>query len=286
MPIGTEPGEGMSGSPWSATTPAKCSIRGLRDKLAGQRVQIYTNVRRNEDEIDLLEPGITILNVLSIKGQEFDAVFLMEFADLLLGDTAENKRKMYMLCARARDNLFLMYDGDRLPDVLFDRLPGPDVLDPAMSGQEEFVFDIAPARGPVDDNRPLPKWLGLVTNHRAAASTPARTGGCARSRASCFVLGRESFVSEAVPGGRNTIPVRLSFDVDKLPFPDALIDLKRGTTGGNPRAVRWRRTDSLVCGQDDGNPLRRAKEPSDGDGGSTRQRLPAGYATRREGLQR
>ena len=101
----------------------------LRDKLAGQRVQIYTSVRRNEDEIDLLEPGITILNVLSIKGQEFDAVFLMEFADLLLGDTAENKRKMYMLCARARDNLFLMYDGDRLPDALLDRLPGPDVLD-------------------------------------------------------------------------------------------------------------------------------------------------------------
>ena len=101
----------------------------LRDKLAGQRVQIYTNVRQNEDEIELLEPGITILNVLSIKGQEFDAVFLMEFADLLLGDTAENKRKMYMLCARARDNLFLMYDGDRLPDALLDRLPGPDVLD-------------------------------------------------------------------------------------------------------------------------------------------------------------
>ena len=101
----------------------------LRNQLPGHRVDFYTNDQQNEDDIDLLEPGITILNVQSIKGQEFDAVFLMEFADLLLGDAAENKRKMYMLCARARDNLFLMYDGDRLPDALLDRLPGPDVLD-------------------------------------------------------------------------------------------------------------------------------------------------------------
>ena len=103
--------------------------RRLRNELAGQRVQIYTSDRRNEDDLHLLKPGITILNVLSIKGQEFDTVFLMEFAGLLLDDSDLNRRKMYMLCARARDNLFLMYQGDRLPDALLSRLPGPEILE-------------------------------------------------------------------------------------------------------------------------------------------------------------
>ena len=101
----------------------------LRNRLAGQRVQIYTSAKKNEDEIDLLEAGITILNVESIKGQEFDAVFLMEFAGLLLDDSDLNRRKMYMLCARARDNLFLMYQGDDVPDALLARLPGPEILE-------------------------------------------------------------------------------------------------------------------------------------------------------------
>ena len=109
------------------TGKALCSR--LRKELAGQRVQIYTNERTNEDRIDLLEPGITILNVMSIKGQEFDAVFVMEFDRLLLEASDANDRKMYMLCARARDNLFLMYEGDLLPPALLERLPGADILE-------------------------------------------------------------------------------------------------------------------------------------------------------------
>ena len=102
---------------------------GLRDRLPRQAVRIYTTDRKNEDEIDLLERGITILNVGSIKGQEFDTVFVMEIGKLLFHSNAVNKRKMYMLCARARDNLFLMHEGDGLPDALLDRLPGPEFLE-------------------------------------------------------------------------------------------------------------------------------------------------------------
>ena len=68
----------------------------LRNQLPGQRVEIYTSYRKNEDEIDLLAPGITILNVQSIKGQEFDTVFIMEVDELLLEASEVNKRKMYM----------------------------------------------------------------------------------------------------------------------------------------------------------------------------------------------
>ena len=106
---------------------AICSL--LRYQLAGQRVQIYTSDRENEDQIDLLQPGITILNVQSIKGQEFDALFIMEIADLLLEVDDVNKRKMYMLCARARSNLFLMHEGDHLPCRLLKQLPGTDILE-------------------------------------------------------------------------------------------------------------------------------------------------------------
>lgn len=101
----------------------------LREQLPDQRVQIYTSHRKNEDEIDLLAPGITILNVKSIKGQEFDTVFIMEVDELLREAGEANKRKMYMLCARARDNLFLMHEGDRLPRAVIEQLPGADVLE-------------------------------------------------------------------------------------------------------------------------------------------------------------
>ncbi len=101
----------------------------LRKQLAGQRVQFYTSARKNEDEIDLLESGVTILNVQSIKGQEFDTVFVMEIDELLLEASEVNKRKVYMLCARARDNLILMYEGGRLPRRLLEQLPGADILE-------------------------------------------------------------------------------------------------------------------------------------------------------------
>ena len=101
----------------------------LQERLAGQRVQFYTGKQKNEDDIDLLKPGVTVLNVQSIKGQEFDTVFVMEVGELLRGASEVNRRKMYMLCARARDSLFLVHDGDRLPRRLLERLPGADILE-------------------------------------------------------------------------------------------------------------------------------------------------------------
>ena len=53
----------------------------------------------------------------------------MEMAELLLEASDVNKRKMYMLCARARDNLFLMHEGDRLPRWLLNQLPSADILE-------------------------------------------------------------------------------------------------------------------------------------------------------------
>ncbi len=101
----------------------------LRTQLAGQRVEFYTSEKKNEDAIDLVGSGVTVLNVRSIKGQEFDSVFVMEIDELLLQMNEVNKRKMYMLCARARDNLILMYEGNRLPCALLEQLPSADILE-------------------------------------------------------------------------------------------------------------------------------------------------------------
>ncbi|MDE2699300.1 MAG: hypothetical protein OXI23_10555, partial [Gemmatimonadota bacterium] len=100
----------------------------LQGCLPGNSVQIYGNSKRNENDIELLKDGITILNVESIKGQEFDTVFIMEFDKLLIKTNEVNQRKMYMLCARARDHLFLMYEGDHLPPEILRKLPGDDIL--------------------------------------------------------------------------------------------------------------------------------------------------------------
>ncbi len=107
----------------------ECLYSRLSDRLSAETVRIYTTDRKNENKIGLLKRGITILNVGSIKGQEFDTVFVMEIGKLLLHSNAVNQRRMYMLCARARDNLFLMHEGHGLPDALLERLPGPEFLE-------------------------------------------------------------------------------------------------------------------------------------------------------------
>ena len=102
---------------------------GLIEHLKGHRVDIYTSQNQGEDAIQLLDPGITILNVRSIKGQEFDTVFVMEIGRLLPCATDAKKRVMYMLCARARDNLILMHPGRTVPPAILRELPGAGKLE-------------------------------------------------------------------------------------------------------------------------------------------------------------
>ena len=126
-----------------------------------------------------------------------------------------------------------------------------------MSTQETFAFADPPkAREECagDGNPPnrdtgagidqtLPGWLGLVTSHRRLFDA-GQDGWLRPSPRSCFLLGRESFVSEELPTGRNVIPVRLTFDVNKLPFPDARKNIERSAAGNNdgdePQTVHWR----------------------------------------------
>lgn len=106
------------------------SLHGkLSDLLPDQRVDYYTSGQGNEDSINLLEPGVTILNIRSVKGQEFDTVFILQLESFIPCPTKVKKRSMYMMCARARDNLLLVHGPYKLSAAALAALPGPKVLE-------------------------------------------------------------------------------------------------------------------------------------------------------------
>ena len=77
----------------------------------------------------MLAPGVTILNKESAKGQEFDTVFVLELEGFIPCTTEAERRAMYMMCTRARDNLFLVYGPHDLAPAAAVALPGPDILE-------------------------------------------------------------------------------------------------------------------------------------------------------------
>ena len=105
----------------NATGQSLC--KGLQQQVGKKNVQMYRYNTKNEDNIDLVEPRITILNVESIKGQEFDTVFVIEIDELLSQMTDMNRRKMYMLCSRAIDYLYLIHVGTSLPERVLNQCP-------------------------------------------------------------------------------------------------------------------------------------------------------------------
>ena len=102
----------------------------LQQRVSPLRCDHYSNKRKNEDSINFLVPGITILNKESVKGQEFDTVFVLELQQFLPCHSEADKRAMYMMCSRARDNLWLICGPHgRLSPAILDALPDADVLE-------------------------------------------------------------------------------------------------------------------------------------------------------------
>ena len=102
----------------------------LRDAQPSMRVDFYSNKNANENQIHVLQDGVTVLNKESVKGQEFDTVFLLELNRFLPCGSDSERRGMYMMCSRARDDLWLVCGPDgRLTQAVNDALPGPDVLE-------------------------------------------------------------------------------------------------------------------------------------------------------------
>lgn len=99
--------------------------------IPSNRIDLYTSSDCNEDAINILATGITILNRQSVKGQEFDTVFICELEALLPCDSIAKRRALYMMCSRARDFLFLLYATSAITSSSGDALaclPGPELL--------------------------------------------------------------------------------------------------------------------------------------------------------------
>jgi len=102
----------------------------LCNKLSDKRVDIYRNDQKNEDNIDMLSSGVTILNKESVKGQEFNTVFILELEAFIPCKTPADRRSMYMMCARACNHLFLIYaSASFLTRARNSDLPGPRILE-------------------------------------------------------------------------------------------------------------------------------------------------------------
>ena len=103
--------------------------RQLMQHLSGSRVDIYLHKQKNDADTNVLEDGVTIINKESVKGQEFDWVFILETERFIpcLNDT--ELRAMYMMCSRARENLTLVYGPAELTEAAIQSLPGPTVLE-------------------------------------------------------------------------------------------------------------------------------------------------------------
>ncbi|MCY4200784.1 MAG: AAA family ATPase [Gammaproteobacteria bacterium] len=95
----------------------------LRQRMPKARIKVYSSDRTNEDSINVRQPGVTVLNKESVKGQEFDTVFLLELEHFIPCRDDSTYRAMYMMCTRARDRLFLVYGPGPLSKQVRDALP-------------------------------------------------------------------------------------------------------------------------------------------------------------------
>ena len=110
----------------------KMDVDKVRNEIKGQlgdvRVDFYHSESNNEEVICQLDPGITVLTSRSAKGQEFDAVFLLNLEEFIPCRDTAARRMMYMLCTRARDHLILGYGPGGLSAAAIAALPDAAIL--------------------------------------------------------------------------------------------------------------------------------------------------------------
>ncbi|MBI6856223.1 hypothetical protein YA0002_26040, partial [Pseudomonas cichorii] len=96
----------------------------------GTRIDVYTHdsVKDSEHEIKLMTPGITVLTSLAVIGLEFNTVYLQDLFRPSHESITDEQRRLYMLCARARDHLTIFNGLPPLNQHQLSRLPAPNLL--------------------------------------------------------------------------------------------------------------------------------------------------------------
>ena len=103
-------------------------ISGL---LVGERVNHYTSDANPgaEEAIRMRDPGVTVISGESAIGLEFETVFLQDLSRSLPMRGTVDCRRLYMLCARARDTLVFVNGPLALNAAQLDALPSPPTLE-------------------------------------------------------------------------------------------------------------------------------------------------------------
>lgn len=99
--------------------------------LPNDRVDYYTSLAepKAEHAIKMRDRGVTIISGQSAIGLEFDTVFLQDLNRSLPMRQDVDYRRMYMLCARARDTLILVNGPVTLSAAQLAALPAPPLLE-------------------------------------------------------------------------------------------------------------------------------------------------------------
>lgn len=103
----------------------------LRARLPERRVDFYTSDAEPgaEAAIRIRQSGVTVISGESAIGLEFDTLYLQDISRSLPVIEPIQNRRMYMLCARARDNLVLVNGPVQLSDNQLTALPNPPILE-------------------------------------------------------------------------------------------------------------------------------------------------------------
>lgn len=122
----------------AARTAMVAELQGGLGRMRGRNItiQTYSWKSRRENKVDNLlfdtPDVITVLNMQSCKGLEFDAVFIVDLHEAQLGiyGTDRFKMQMFVAVSRARDWVSLIDSGRRAGSgFYYDCLPGPDFLE-------------------------------------------------------------------------------------------------------------------------------------------------------------
>ena len=97
-------------------------LRLLEERKLPVPVQMYASGNKQRKTLDFDVPAVTIVNFRSLKGLEFDTLFVPELQQHSADPTSAATRMMfYVVMSRARDELHLSYSGSgRLPPILSD----------------------------------------------------------------------------------------------------------------------------------------------------------------------
>ncbi|WP_093754173.1 hypothetical protein [Streptomyces sp. DvalAA-19] len=81
--------------------------------------QSYISDDKNRSVLDFTTNKVSIVNVASMKGIEFDIVFIPDLDSYVEDPTGASARSQFhTLCMRARDELYFVHHGRREPDIL------------------------------------------------------------------------------------------------------------------------------------------------------------------------